>query len=38
MYAITNYPEEHKIIKAVKKASSLADLNRAINSLPEIYR
>lgn len=36
MYAITNYPEETKITKAVKKAKRLADFNSAINALPEI--
>ena len=36
MHAITNYPEEHKIIKAVKKSSKLCELNNAINSLPEL--
>ncbi len=36
MYAIMNYPEEHKIIKAVKKSSKLAELNSALNSLPEL--
>lgn len=36
MHVIMNYPEEHKIIKVVKKALTLAELNSAINSLPEI--
>lgn len=36
MYALLNFPEEKRIIKAVKKASKLCDLNGAINSLPEI--
>ncbi|MDD4689279.1 MAG: tRNA-dihydrouridine synthase family protein, partial [Eubacteriales bacterium] len=36
LYAMENYPEEKKICKAVKKASKLADLNSAINCLPEI--
>lgn len=35
MHAITNYPEETKIIKAVKKSSKLSELNNALNSLPE---
>lgn len=36
MQAILNYPEENKITKAVKKSRNLAELNSAINSLPEI--
>ena len=36
MYALLNFPEEKRIIKAVKKATKLCDLNSAINSLPEI--
>lgn len=36
MHAIYNYPEEHKIIKAVKKSGKLIELNNAINSLPEL--
>ena len=36
MYAIMNYPDEHKIIKAIKKSEKLIDLNNAINSLPEL--
>ena len=32
----TNYPEENKIIKAVKKAGKLTELNSAVNSLPEL--
>ncbi len=36
MHAITNYPNEHKIIKAVKKANKLTEFNRAINALPEL--
>ena len=36
MYAITNYPEEAKITKAVKKARKLMELNNAINCLPEL--
>ena len=38
MYGHLNFPEEKRIIKAVKKASKLCDLNSAINSLPEIKR
>lgn len=36
MYSLANYPDEHKIIKAVKKSTKLAELNSALNSLPEI--
>lgn len=36
MHAITNYPEEHKIIKAVKKSARLNELNSALSSLPEL--
>ncbi len=36
MYALLNFSEEKKIIKAVKKANTLSDLNSAINCLPEI--
>ena len=36
LHSVMNYPEEKKIIKAVKKSSKLAELNSAINSLPEI--
>lgn len=36
MYALLNFPEEKKLIKAVKKANTLSDLNSAINCLPEI--
>lgn len=36
IYALLNFPEEKRIIKAVKKAARLSDLNSAINSLPEI--
>ena len=36
LYASDNYPEETKIVKAIKKSSKLSDLNSAINSLPEI--
>lgn len=36
MHSIMNYPGEHRIIKAVKKASRLAELNNALNSLPEL--
>ena len=36
MYSFLNFPDEHKIIKAVKKAEKLVDLNSAINALPEL--
>ncbi len=36
LYAIDNYPLEKKILKAVKKANKLSELNSAINCLPEI--
>ncbi len=36
LYAIQNFPEETKILKAIKKANRLADLNRAIHCLPEL--
>lgn len=36
MYALGNYPEEHKIIKAVKKSQKLSEINSALNCLPEI--
>jgi len=36
LYAITNYPDETKIMKAVKKSNRLSELNSAINSLPEL--
>lgn len=36
MYAITNYPDEQKIMKAIKKSGKLSELNNAINSLPEL--
>ena len=31
-----NYPEEKKILKAVKKANKPSDLTLAIENLPEI--
>lgn len=37
-YALWNFPEEKKIIKAVKKSNRLSDFNNAINQLPEIRR
>jgi len=36
MYAMQNFPEEKKILKAVKKSNRLSDLNIAINALPEL--
>ncbi len=36
MYIMWNYPEEKKLLKAIKKANSLADLIGAIECLPEI--
>lgn len=36
MYVMMNFPEEKKILKAVKKSNRLSDLNMAINCLPEI--
>lgn len=37
IYAMQNYPEEKKILKAVKKSGKLSELNSAINALPELY-
>ena len=36
IYMVSNYPDETKIAKAIKKSNSLSDLNSAINRLPEI--
>ncbi len=36
LYMMSNYPEEKKILKAVKKSSSVADLKNAISGLKEI--
>ena len=36
MYVMMNFPEEKKILKAVKKSNRLSDLNLAINCLPEL--
>ena len=36
IYIMLNFPEEKKILKAVKKSNCLYDLNSAINSLPEL--
>jgi tRNA-dihydrouridine synthase len=38
MYAMWNFPDETKILKAVKKSASLADLSSAICCLPEIHK
>lgn len=35
IYIMQNFPEEKKILKAVKKSSKLVELNNAINCLPE---
>ncbi len=36
IYAGENYPNDPKIIKAIKKSGKLSELNNAINSLPEL--
>ena len=36
IYSITNYPNEIKIAKAIKKSNKLSELNSAINCLPEL--
>ncbi len=36
IYVMQNFPEEKKILKAVKKSNKLIELNSAINCLPEI--
>ena len=36
IYIMMNFPEEKKILKAVKKSNCLSDLNSAINLLPEL--
>lgn len=36
LYMSENYPDEKKIIKAIKKSNNLDEINRAINHLPEI--
>lgn len=36
LYMMSNYPEEKKILKAVKKSSNVADLKYAISRLKEI--
>ncbi len=36
MYIMWNFPDEKKILKAVKKSNSLSDLHTAVSYLPEI--
>ena len=36
IFAMENYPNEHKILKAVKKSNKLIEINSAINALPEL--
>ena len=36
LYAGENYPNDPKIIKAIKKSTKLSELDSAINSLPEL--
>lgn len=36
IYVMQNFPEEKRILKAVKKANRLCDINSALNSLPEL--
>ncbi len=36
MYGVLNFPNEHKIIKAIKKSGKLTQLNSALNALPEL--
>ncbi len=36
IYAMQNYPNENKVLKAVKKSGRLIELNNAINCLPDI--
>ena len=36
IYMMMNFPEEKKILKAMKKANKLTDFNNAINCIPEI--
>ena len=36
MYAMWNYPEEKKLLKAIKKSNKLCDLLGAVRQLPEI--
>ncbi|MBR6524071.1 MAG: tRNA-dihydrouridine synthase family protein [Clostridia bacterium] len=36
IFVMQNFPEEKKILKAIKKANKLSDLNSAIEMLPEL--
>ena len=36
MYMMQNFPEEKKILKAVKKSSTVAELKSAVQSLPSL--
>lgn len=36
IHQMKNYPEENKILKAIKKSNKLCELNSAINSLPKL--
>ena len=36
MYMMWNFPDEKKLFEAIKKSSTLADLNAAISQLPEL--
>ena len=36
MYMIENFPEEKKILKAIKKSNKLSDLEKAISNLPNL--
>ena len=36
MYVMQNFPEEKKILKAIKKSNKRSDFNNAVNCLPEI--
>lgn len=36
IFAMLNFPEEKKILKAVKKSNKLVELNNAVNCLPEL--
>ncbi len=38
MYIMLNFPEEKKIMKQIKKSNKVADLNSAINCLPELRK
>ncbi len=36
LYMMTNYPDEKKILKRVKKANTVSELHEAVKNLPEI--